>query len=222
MLVLDVMSIHPVTVREGTPVKEALRLLADHHITVMPVVTESGKVVGVVSEADLIREVLPLDPRAHEIPPAQRDRPRARVVDEVMRAPRPDRAPRHRPGRGGRAARQQHRQERAGGRPGRAPGGRPQPQRRRPAARPTGRRDRPRGGQAAAFDGAPGVARRRHRRHRGAVRPRRGRHDRPAARQRPSPASWRSSPAKARPHEGEPVRSWLSGPSAAVAARWCR
>jgi CBS domain-containing protein len=84
MLVLEVMSIHPVTVREGTPVKEALRLLADHHITVMPVVTESGMVVGVVSEADLIREVLPLDPRAHEIPPAQRG-PRARVVDEVMR-----------------------------------------------------------------------------------------------------------------------------------------
>ena len=47
MLVLEVMSRHPVTVREGTPVKVALRLLADHRITVMPVVTAGGHVRGV-------------------------------------------------------------------------------------------------------------------------------------------------------------------------------
>ena len=47
MLVLEVMSRHPVTVREGTPVKVALRLLADHRITVMPVVTAGGMVRGV-------------------------------------------------------------------------------------------------------------------------------------------------------------------------------
>ena len=85
MLVLEVMSRHPVTVREGTPVKVALRLLADHRITVMPVVTTSGVVRGVVSEADLIREVLPPDPRAHEIPQAHGGA-RASVVEEVMSA----------------------------------------------------------------------------------------------------------------------------------------
>lgn len=85
MLVLEVMSRHPVTVHEGTPVKEALRLLADHHVTVMPVVTATGSVRGVISEADLIREVLPRDPRAHEIP-QHRQRSRAAVVEEVMTA----------------------------------------------------------------------------------------------------------------------------------------
>jgi CBS domain-containing protein len=86
MLVLEVMSRRPVTVREGTPVKAALQLLAEHHITVMPVVSADGVVRGVVSEADLIREVLPADPRAHEILPGPAVGGRAAVVEEVMSA----------------------------------------------------------------------------------------------------------------------------------------
>lgn len=82
MLVREVMTHEPVTVRPFTPVKQALRLLAEHRVTVLPVVS-GERVVGVVSEADLVRDLLAPDPRAHEIPPTDvPDRPR--VVDDVM------------------------------------------------------------------------------------------------------------------------------------------
>ena len=85
MLVADVMTTDPVTVRIGTPVKEALALLAENRITALPVVTAAGTVRGVVSEADLIRELLPRDPRTREIP-APDDRMRPTRVDTVMSA----------------------------------------------------------------------------------------------------------------------------------------
>jgi len=68
MLVREVMTADPVTVRPATHVKEALRLLDTHAITAMPVVDRSGAIVGVVSEADLVREGVPMDPRAHMMP----------------------------------------------------------------------------------------------------------------------------------------------------------
>lgn len=72
----------PVTVRPFTTVKQALRVLAEHRVTVLPVMS-GDRVVGVVSEADLVRDLLAPDPRAHEILPTRRpDRPR--VVEEVM------------------------------------------------------------------------------------------------------------------------------------------
>lgn len=83
MLVFEVMTKNPVTVRPGTSIKEALALLADNHVTALPVATSEGKIRGVVSEADLIRELLPRDPRAHEIPPVD-DRRRPTIVEDVM------------------------------------------------------------------------------------------------------------------------------------------
>ena len=85
MLVFEVMTKDPVTVRPGTSIKEALRVLADNHVTALPVATSEGSPAGVVSEADLIRELIPRDPRAHEIPPVD-DRRRATVVEDVMSA----------------------------------------------------------------------------------------------------------------------------------------
>jgi len=85
MLVKDVMSHDPVTVTEDTPIKAAITRLARHRITAMPVLTRSGRLCGVVSEADLIRDLVDADPRAHEIPLDERpwhDRPQA--VGEVM------------------------------------------------------------------------------------------------------------------------------------------
>jgi CBS-domain-containing membrane protein len=85
MLVKDVMSNHPVTVTEGTPVKAAIAHLARHRISAMPVLTRSGRLCGVVSEADLIRDLVDTDPRAHEILLDDRtwhDRPC--VVGDVM------------------------------------------------------------------------------------------------------------------------------------------
>jgi CBS domain-containing protein len=68
MLVREVMTADPVTVLPHTPVKEALALLDEHSITMLPVVTDDSVLVGVLSEADLlVGRVLP-DARASIIP----------------------------------------------------------------------------------------------------------------------------------------------------------
>jgi CBS domain-containing protein len=69
MLVREVMTAQPVTVRTDTPVKEALALLDRHSITMLPVLSPAGIIVGVVTEADLIRDVVKPDVRTHMIPP---------------------------------------------------------------------------------------------------------------------------------------------------------
>lgn len=51
----DLMTPTAVTVRPATAFKEIARLLQEFDITAMPVVDESGRPVGVVSEADLLR-----------------------------------------------------------------------------------------------------------------------------------------------------------------------
>ena len=85
MLVKEVMTHDPVTVTVDTPVKAAITHLARHRITAMPVLTGSGQLCGVVSEADLIRDLVDPDQRAHEIPldeHAWHDRPS--TVGDVM------------------------------------------------------------------------------------------------------------------------------------------
>lgn len=84
MLVREVMTREPVTVTPDTPTKEALRLLDRHSITSMPVVDDNGSVVGVVSEADLVRDALPTDSRTHLLPVPDERQHRAQRVDEVM------------------------------------------------------------------------------------------------------------------------------------------
>ena len=58
MLVRELMTVDPVTVRPDTPVKAALTLLDERNVTTLPVVTPSGRIAGVVSEADLIRDLV--------------------------------------------------------------------------------------------------------------------------------------------------------------------
>jgi CBS domain-containing protein len=84
MLVRDVMTRDPVSVIEATPVKVAIALLARHRITSMPVLTRTGRLCGVVSEADLIRDLVSADPRAHELPIGEDWRDRPSVVGDVM------------------------------------------------------------------------------------------------------------------------------------------
>jgi CBS domain-containing protein len=43
-----------VTVRPGTPYKEIVRLLTDHQISALPILGEGDRVLGIVSEADLL------------------------------------------------------------------------------------------------------------------------------------------------------------------------
>ena len=69
MLVRELMTEHPVVAQLRTRTKEALRLLDQHLITSMAVVDGENRIVGVVSEADLVRASTPMpDGRAHMIP----------------------------------------------------------------------------------------------------------------------------------------------------------
>jgi CBS domain-containing protein len=68
MLVQEVMSSPVHTATPKTSVKEALRILDDHAITALPVVDATGRLVGVVSEVDLLWGALRSDQRRHELP----------------------------------------------------------------------------------------------------------------------------------------------------------
>ncbi len=86
MIVHEVMTTDPVAVRAGTTVKAALRLLDENQISSMPVVDIDGHIHGVVSEADLIRDLVNPDQRLHEIPLSNPAPPPHGYVDDVMTA----------------------------------------------------------------------------------------------------------------------------------------
>ena len=52
--VADVMSSEVLTVKKETPLKDAIKLIADNQISALPVVDETGKLVGIISEGDLM------------------------------------------------------------------------------------------------------------------------------------------------------------------------
>jgi CBS domain-containing protein len=54
--VRDVMSTEVVTVGKPTSYKEVARLMTEHKVNALPVVTKSGRLIGVVSEADVLRK----------------------------------------------------------------------------------------------------------------------------------------------------------------------
>jgi CBS domain-containing protein len=55
MKAVDVMVRDVVTVKPGDDVAEAIKLLAEHDVSALPVVDDDNRVVGVISEADLMR-----------------------------------------------------------------------------------------------------------------------------------------------------------------------
>ncbi|MCX7631419.1 MAG: CBS domain-containing protein [Geminicoccaceae bacterium] len=57
MQVRDVMTTKVITVRPETPVTEIARLLVEHRISGVPVVDEENRVIGIVSEGDLLRRL---------------------------------------------------------------------------------------------------------------------------------------------------------------------
>lgn len=89
MLVREVMTWDPVSVRADTSTREALLRLDEHAVTSLPVTGSDGRLVGVVSEADLVRGVLPRDPRAHLRTPRTRPHapPPSRVGDVMTYHP---------------------------------------------------------------------------------------------------------------------------------------
>ncbi len=54
MLVYERMSRHPITVTADVPIDEALKLMRDSKVRRLPVVDKKGKLVGIVSEKDLL------------------------------------------------------------------------------------------------------------------------------------------------------------------------
>lgn len=59
----DVMTSPVITVTPEVPVKEAAALLAAHGFTALPVVDDDRRLIGIVTEADVVRDRFSSDPR---------------------------------------------------------------------------------------------------------------------------------------------------------------
>lgn len=81
MLVKDVMTSPAITVPARTTIKEGLTLLDEHRVTSLPVTDRQGHIVGIVSEADLLRGAVRHDVRTHIIPDESVDDLASRVED---------------------------------------------------------------------------------------------------------------------------------------------
>ena len=53
----DIMSTELITLREGATLEAAVKMLVNNRITGVPVVNAAGKMIGVLSEYDIIRQV---------------------------------------------------------------------------------------------------------------------------------------------------------------------
>jgi CBS domain-containing protein len=86
MLVREIMTSPAYSVHEGSSLEEALRVLATARVSSLPVVDPDGRVVGIISEADLLRDALEPDPRAHMRVVAPPAGPMLATVGQVMTA----------------------------------------------------------------------------------------------------------------------------------------
>ncbi|MGV9246001.1 CBS domain-containing protein [Streptomyces sp. NPDC003710] len=90
--VTEVMTHRVVTARPDSSFKEVARLMRDNDITAMPVVDHEGHVVGVVSEADLLRKAASLPdpegrPVGHRLGPGEVARAGAETAGAMMTSP---------------------------------------------------------------------------------------------------------------------------------------
>ena len=86
MLVREIMTSPAYSVREVASLEEALKLMATARVTSLPVVDDSAHVVGIISEADLLKTDLEPDPRAHVRPARQPVESLLTTVGQVMTA----------------------------------------------------------------------------------------------------------------------------------------
>ncbi|HEY8841842.1 MAG TPA: CBS domain-containing protein [Candidatus Dormibacteraeota bacterium] len=84
MKVTEIMSQPVITVTPETSIKSAAQLLVEHGISGLPVVNSKGRLVGIVSEADLISIEARPDPRSQATPLAPTAGSTPRNVAEVM------------------------------------------------------------------------------------------------------------------------------------------
>ena len=83
----EIMTRSVVTLRTDTSVADAAALLRERGITSMPVLDEDDRVIGIVSEVDLLRDRMPHDPRSHLRPMPSPERDPGKVVADVMQEP---------------------------------------------------------------------------------------------------------------------------------------
>jgi CBS domain-containing protein len=63
--VADIMTPHPITVKPETPLKEAIQIIAEKRVSGLPVIDDHGKLVGVISETDLMWQETGVTPPAY-------------------------------------------------------------------------------------------------------------------------------------------------------------
>lgn len=80
----EFMTASVVTVRPETPISDATALLLQRGFSALPVVDENERLVGIVSESDLLRGRLGADPRAHMLPVAPDETEPPHSVGQVM------------------------------------------------------------------------------------------------------------------------------------------
>jgi len=83
MLVSEVMTSPALSLSRDATLDDAVELLGGSGISAVPVVDDDGRCVGIVSEADVLREPLPRDPRAHLWSTATSSTP-SRTLADVM------------------------------------------------------------------------------------------------------------------------------------------
>ncbi|MEU8036355.1 CBS domain-containing protein [Streptosporangium sp. NPDC049078] len=91
LTVKDVMTHKVISVGENTGFKDIAQTLLTHTVSALPVVDDDGHVVGIVSEADLLRGKEPQDTLSGEPTPPKRqtcaNRTGGEVARELMRVP---------------------------------------------------------------------------------------------------------------------------------------
>src|SRR5437016_8706495 len=80
----DAMTSPVITVTPETHRKQAASLMASHRVSALPVLDPDGRLVGIISEADLLTLEARPDPRSQATPLAPRTAPLPTRVDEVM------------------------------------------------------------------------------------------------------------------------------------------
>lgn len=84
VLIGELMSTPAVTVGPGTLIREAIGLMGQHRLTAMPVIGPGSELIGIISEADVIGDLVFPDQRAHAARVAPSPGPGVHRVDEVM------------------------------------------------------------------------------------------------------------------------------------------
>lgn len=80
----DIMTTPAVTVRPSTPIADVAAILAERGFCAVPVVEDGDRLVGLVTETDLIRERFGLHPQS---PTSGRERPPKTVAAQIMTSP---------------------------------------------------------------------------------------------------------------------------------------